>query len=278
MKSPLRDAGLTKNDIRLLSREFGLNTWDKPSFACLPPRIPYRQKITPEKLRQVDEERAVPEGIGLLPPAQASPPPGHCAPRTGPKRFCQARGRRLEGPRGAILEIARISIRHLGFGGLQHGKPESIHQRPRKITIDRPSPTWEATRGKRPENRVGPTYRNDRKEGKYMDSKFLMDLLTQVQGGQMDLESAMHQLKHLPFEDLGYARIDNHRCARTGVPEVIYCEGKSIPQIQGIVKRIAKHHSNILATRASERSLPRRAGNQGEVRLSRRRSHRGGQP
>ena len=55
VKSPLRDAGLTKNDIRLLSREFGLNTWDKPSFACLASRIPYRQEITPEKLRQVDE-------------------------------------------------------------------------------------------------------------------------------------------------------------------------------------------------------------------------------
>ena len=86
-----------------------------------------------------------------------------------------------------------------------------------------------------------------------MDSKFLMSLLTQVQNGQMDLDSAMHALKRLPFEDLGYARIDNHRCARTGVPEVIYCEGKSIPQVQGIVKRISKHHVNILATRASEK-------------------------
>jgi pyridinium-3,5-biscarboxylic acid mononucleotide synthase len=85
-----------------------------------------------------------------------------------------------------------------------------------------------------------------------MDSKFLMDLLAKVQGGQMDLNSAMHALKHLPFEDLGYARIDNHRCARTGVPEVIYCEGKSISQIQGIVQRISRHHNNILATRASE--------------------------
>lgn len=85
-----------------------------------------------------------------------------------------------------------------------------------------------------------------------MDSKFLMSLLKQVQNGQMDLDSAMHALKRLPFEDLGYARIDNHRCARTGVPEVIYCEGKSIPQVQGIVQRIAKHHVNILATRADE--------------------------
>ena len=61
----------------------------------------------------------------------------------------------------------------------------------------------------------------------------------------------MHQLKGLPFEDLGYAKIDSHRCIRTGVPEVIYSEGKTIPQIQGIVRRISQHHCNILATRAS---------------------------
>lgn len=85
-----------------------------------------------------------------------------------------------------------------------------------------------------------------------MDSKFLLNLLSQVQDGKMDLDSAMHALKRLPFEDLGFARIDNHRCTRTGVPEVIYCEGKSLSQIQGIVKRISQHHNNILATRASE--------------------------
>lgn len=83
-----------------------------------------------------------------------------------------------------------------------------------------------------------------------MDSNFLRNLLKQVQNGTMDLDGAMHALKRLPFENLGYARIDNHRCMRTGVPEVIYCEGKSLPQIQGIVERIACHHSNILATRA----------------------------
>jgi pyridinium-3,5-biscarboxylic acid mononucleotide synthase len=86
-----------------------------------------------------------------------------------------------------------------------------------------------------------------------MDRNFLINLLTQVQNGQMDLDAAMHALKRLPFEDLGYARIDNHRCARTGVPEVIYCEGKSIPQIQGIIERISQYHTNILATRADEK-------------------------
>lgn len=84
-----------------------------------------------------------------------------------------------------------------------------------------------------------------------MDGNHLRNLLEQVQHGTMDLETAMQHLKKLPFDDLGYAKIDYHRCVRQGVPEVIYCEGKTVPQIQGIVKRLAEHHSNILASRAS---------------------------
>lgn len=53
--SPLKDAGLTKEDIRILSKELGLKTWDKPSFACLSSRIPYGEKITLEKLQRVDK-------------------------------------------------------------------------------------------------------------------------------------------------------------------------------------------------------------------------------
>lgn len=84
-----------------------------------------------------------------------------------------------------------------------------------------------------------------------MDNQHLMELLKMVKGGQMDIDAAMNQLKKLPFENLGYARIDNHRCVRTGVSEVIYCEGKTIEQTQGIVRRLARHHDNIMATRAS---------------------------
>jgi pyridinium-3,5-biscarboxylic acid mononucleotide synthase len=84
-----------------------------------------------------------------------------------------------------------------------------------------------------------------------MDGNHLRNLLEQVQSGNIDLDSAMQRLKKLPFDDLGYAKIDYHRCVRQGVPEVIYCEGKTLSQIQGIVKRIAEHHSNILASRAS---------------------------
>nr|WP_114299597.1 ATP-dependent sacrificial sulfur transferase LarE [Anaerobacterium chartisolvens] len=52
--SPLREAGLTKEDIRVLSKDMGLPTWDKPAFACLSSRFPYGQKITREKLGMID--------------------------------------------------------------------------------------------------------------------------------------------------------------------------------------------------------------------------------
>jgi hypothetical protein len=85
-----------------------------------------------------------------------------------------------------------------------------------------------------------------------MDRQQLKLLLQQVRDGQTDLESALDRLKTLPFEDLGYAKIDHHRCVRNGVPEVIYCEGKTIPQIKGIVEKISEHNINILATRANQ--------------------------
>ncbi len=83
-----------------------------------------------------------------------------------------------------------------------------------------------------------------------MDNDALRNLLEMVQQGRLDLEGALARLKKLPFENLGFARIDNHRCLRNGVPEVIFCQGKTLTQIQGIVKRLAQHHANILATRA----------------------------
>lgn len=54
-KMPMVDAGLTKREIRALSRELGLSTWDKPQLACLSSRFPYGTKITPDRLRRVDE-------------------------------------------------------------------------------------------------------------------------------------------------------------------------------------------------------------------------------
>jgi len=62
---PLRDAGLTKDDIREISKELGLPTWDKPSFACLASRFPYGDEITMEKLTQVAAAEQVLRGLGL---------------------------------------------------------------------------------------------------------------------------------------------------------------------------------------------------------------------
>lgn len=83
-----------------------------------------------------------------------------------------------------------------------------------------------------------------------MDIKNLRRLLEGVQSGDVNLDAALEELRRLPFENLGYAKIDKHRGVRTGVPEVIFCQGKSIEQIQGIVKRMSKDHGNIMATRA----------------------------
>ena len=65
VQAPLIDAGLTKAEIRELSRELGLPTWDKPSFACLSSRFPYGDPITPEKLRQVDAAEAFLRSLGF---------------------------------------------------------------------------------------------------------------------------------------------------------------------------------------------------------------------
>jgi uncharacterized protein len=63
--SPLLDAGLTKQEIRLLSKDMGLPTWDKPSFACLSSRVPYGEKITPEKLSMIDHAETYLLGLGF---------------------------------------------------------------------------------------------------------------------------------------------------------------------------------------------------------------------
>ncbi len=63
--SPLKEAGLTKDDIRQISHELGLPTWDKPSFACLASRFPYGEEITAEKLRMVGEAETYLRGLGF---------------------------------------------------------------------------------------------------------------------------------------------------------------------------------------------------------------------
>jgi hypothetical protein len=85
-----------------------------------------------------------------------------------------------------------------------------------------------------------------------MNKLELTKLLRDVRTGKTDVDTAINRLKHLPFEDLGYAHIDHHRHLRQGMPEVIYCQGKTLQQVVGITKRMLANKSDILATRANE--------------------------
>jgi NCAIR mutase (PurE)-related protein len=85
-----------------------------------------------------------------------------------------------------------------------------------------------------------------------MNSSDLTRLLESVRGGKTSVKSALERLKHLPFENVSYAHIDHHRSLRHGMPEVIYCEGKTVAQITGIIRRMLKVGSDILATRAND--------------------------
>lgn len=75
-------------------------------------------------------------------------------------------------------------------------------------------------------------------------------LLKQVKAGKISIQDAIEKLRHLPFEDLGFARIDHHRQIRRGFPEVIYCPGKTTEQIIRIFESLAAKGDNVLATRA----------------------------
>ncbi len=79
----------------------------------------------------------------------------------------------------------------------------------------------------------------------------LRNLLQQVAAGKLDPEAALSELKTLPFEDLGYAKVEHHRVLRTGFPETIFCEGKTPEQIVGIVQAMLGKADVILATRAT---------------------------
>jgi len=84
-----------------------------------------------------------------------------------------------------------------------------------------------------------------------MDVDRLRSLLEQVKSGEVAVEGALNALRSLPFEDLGFAKIDHHRALRNGFPEVIYCPGKTVEQIVAIVERLTLHSRRVLASRAS---------------------------
>ncbi len=85
-----------------------------------------------------------------------------------------------------------------------------------------------------------------------MNSQALRRLFDQVRKKQLSADEAVNRLRHLPFEDLGFAKVDHHRALRQGMPEVILAEGKSPRQTAEIFSRLAAHGGNVLATRATE--------------------------
>ena len=85
-----------------------------------------------------------------------------------------------------------------------------------------------------------------------MNAESLRKLFTQVRSGKLSPDDAVARLRHMPFEDLGFAKVDHHRALRMGMPEVIFGEKKTPPQIAGIFAQLAKHGGNVLATRASK--------------------------
>jgi hypothetical protein len=86
-----------------------------------------------------------------------------------------------------------------------------------------------------------------------MNVRKLEDLLRKVRSGKTTLDEAMVELKSLPFEDLGFTRIDHHRSLRKGFPEVIWGEGKTSGQILSIMKQLKRKGQNILITRLEEK-------------------------
>jgi len=88
-----------------------------------------------------------------------------------------------------------------------------------------------------------------------MDTDRLAELLESVRRGKVSVAQALQRLRHLPFEDLGFAKVDHHRSLRQGFPEVILGEGKTAAEIAAIARTIHNRHANVLITRLSPEKL-----------------------
>jgi hypothetical protein len=84
-----------------------------------------------------------------------------------------------------------------------------------------------------------------------MDRTQIEILLSDVRDGKTGVDQALERLRDLPFEDIGFAKVDHHRALRTGMPEVIFAAGKTPEQVAAIFARMREHGGNVLATRAS---------------------------
>jgi NCAIR mutase (PurE)-related protein len=85
-----------------------------------------------------------------------------------------------------------------------------------------------------------------------VNAESVRKLFEEVRKGKLSPDKAVERLRHLPFEDLGFAKVDHHRALRAGMPEVIFGQGKTPQQVAAIFERLAKHGHNVLVTRATE--------------------------
>ena len=85
-----------------------------------------------------------------------------------------------------------------------------------------------------------------------MNKEKISKLLEQYKSGQIKKSDIIEKLKNFPYDDIGFAKIDNQRHLRKGFPEIIFCQGKSLGQIEGICRRIHETDGKIIATRANE--------------------------
>ena len=88
-----------------------------------------------------------------------------------------------------------------------------------------------------------------------MNAQSIRKLFDQVRRGELTPDDAVDRLRHLPFEDLGFAKVDHHRSLRAGMPEVIFGERKTPLQTAEIFARLARHGGNVLATRADAKQF-----------------------
>src|SRR5579863_4937776 len=84
-----------------------------------------------------------------------------------------------------------------------------------------------------------------------MKAQDLKKLFDDVRRGKLSSDEAVERLRHMPFEDLGFANVDHHRTLRVGMPEVIFGPGKDPSHLTEIFSRLAKRGNNVLATRVS---------------------------
>ena len=88
-----------------------------------------------------------------------------------------------------------------------------------------------------------------------MTPESIRALFDDVKQGRLTPDEAVERLRHMPFEDLGFAKVDHHRALRNGMPEIIFGQGKSPEQVAEIFQRLAQHGNNVLATRASDQQF-----------------------